>query len=50
MALLLASLLILPACEIAGEPSDGTVSDTAAESVADTATEAVTEDNGPTGG
>ena len=48
IALLLASLLILPACEIAGDTSDLTVSDTTAESVADTETEAVTEDNGPT--
>ena len=48
IALLLASLLILPACEIAGDTSDVTVSDTTAESVADTETEAVTEDNGPT--
>ena len=48
VALLLASLLILPACEIAGDTSDLTVSDTTAETVADTETEAVTEDNGPT--
>lgn len=48
IALLLASLLILPACEIAGDTSDLTVSDTTAETVADTETEAVTEDNGPT--
>lgn len=48
VALLLACLLILPACEIAGDTSDLTASDTTAESVADTETEAVTEDNTPT--
>ena len=48
VALLLASLLILPACEIAGDTSDLTVSDTTAETVADTETEAATENNGPT--
>ena len=48
VALLLASLLILPACEIAGDAPDVTVSDTTAETVADTETEAATENNGPT--
>ena len=39
ISLLLASLLILPACEIAGDTSDLTVSDTTAETMADTETE-----------
>ena len=48
ISLLLASLLILPACEIAGDTSDLTVSDTTAETMADTETEVATEDNSPT--